>query len=261
MKASLFTAVALLCGAAGAAQYRPLPGAQFRSVLPADGKEAPAILAPFLMRATLVSNGEFRDFVASHPAWRRGQMAAVLAAPSYLSGWRAADEPGTLALSAPVTQVSWHAASAFCAAEGARLPRWHEWEYAAAADPTRADARDDPEWLSNILNWYARPASGVPGQLKQGRANFHGLHDMHGLVWEWVEDYSALFVNADSRSQGTGKQLDYCGGAALSLGDRRNYAVLMRVALLAAMEGAQDGPFLGFRCVRDANTTESRSTQ
>jgi sulfatase modifying factor 1 len=246
--------IAALCAAAGAqaADYRPLPGGLFRSVLPADGKEAPALLAPFLMRANLVSNGEFRAFVAAHPEWRRGQVPTVLAGPGYLAGWRAPDDPGQLDPLAPVTQVSWHAAAAFCASEGARLPRWHEWEFAAAADPGHADARTDPAWLSSILNWYARPASGVPGKVGQERANFYGLYDMHGLVWEWVEDYSALFVNADSRTQGAGKQLDYCGGAALSLGDRRNYAVLMRVALLAAMEGAQDAPFLGFRCMRDA---------
>jgi sulfatase modifying factor 1 len=253
MKTPLFTVLAalLIAGGAGAADYRALPGGLFRSVLPADGKEAPALVAPFLMRATLVSNAEFRDFVASHPEWRRGQVPAVLAGPGYLAGWGAPGEPGELDPRAPVTQVSWHAAAAFCASEGARLPRWHEWEYAAAANPGRADARDDPEWLAAILNWYARPANGVPGQIGRGRANFHVLHDMHGLVWEWVEDYSAMFVNADSRAQGTGKQLDYCGGAAVSLGDRRNYAILMRVALLAAMEGAQDGPFLGFRCARD----------
>lgn len=259
MKTSLLLALLLAAAGAPAAEYRPLPGGLFRSVLPADGKEAPALLAPFLLRSALVSNGEFRDFVASHPEWRRGRMPAVLAGPNYLAGWRAALDPGTLDLRAPVTQVSWHAAAAFCASEGARLPRWHEWEYAAAADPGRADARDDPQWLSAILNWYARPASGVPGQVAQGPANYYGLHDMHALVWEWVEDYSALFVNADSRTQGAGKQLDYCGGAALSLGDRRNYAVLMRVALLASMEGAQDGPFLGFRCARDARSTESRN--
>ncbi|MES2319346.1 MAG: formylglycine-generating enzyme family protein [Pseudomonadota bacterium] len=253
MPARLLTALALLhaAGAAPAAEYRPLAGGPLRSVLPADGKQAPAVVAPFLMRATLVSNGEFRSFVASHPEWRRGQVASVLAGPTYLSGWRTADDPGELDPRAPVTQVSWHAAAAFCASEKARLPRWYEWEYAAASDARHADARDDPAWLAGILNWYARPASGVPGLVGQGSANVHGLHDMHGLVWEWVEDYSAMFVNADSRSQGTGKQLDYCGGAAVSLGDRRNYAVLMRVALLAAMEGAQDGPFLGFRCARD----------
>ncbi|MES2017607.1 MAG: formylglycine-generating enzyme family protein [Pseudomonadota bacterium] len=237
-----------VAASAGAADYRRLPGGSLRSVLPADGKEAPAMLAPFQMRSTLVTNGEFRAFIASHPEWRRGQAPAVLAGPGYL-----AVDPATLAADAPVTQVSWHAASAFCASEGARLPRWYEWEYAAAADPTRADARDDPAWLAAILNWYASPANGVPGPVARTPANVYGLHDMHGLVWEWVEDHSALFVNADSRTQGSARQLDYCGGAALSLGDRRNYAVLMRIALLAAMEGAQDGPFLGFRCARPTN--------
>lgn len=257
MKAHLLAALCLLpllaaAGAVPPASYRSLPGGVFRSVLPADGKSAPASVAPFAMRATLVSNAEFRDFVGRHPEWRRGQVAGVLAASTYLAGWRTADDPGDLDPLAPVTQVSWHAAAAFCASEGARLPRWYEWEFAAAADAGRSDARDDPQWLSTILNWYSRPASGVPGQLARAGPNFYGLYDMHGLAWEWVEDYSALFVNADSRSQGTGKQLDYCGGAAVSLGDRRNYAVLMRVALLAAMEAAQDGPYLAFRCARDA---------
>ena len=41
------------------------------------------------------------------------------------------------------------------------------------------------------------------------------------------------------------------GGAAVSLADRRNYAILMRLALLAAMESKQHGANLGFRCARD----------
>lgn len=237
-------------GSAAAADYRPLPGGLLRSVMPADGNNAPAMVAPFAMRATPVSNAEFRDFVARHHEWRRGEVAQVLASASYLANWGSASDPSPLGLEAPVTQVSWHAAAAFCESEGARLPRWYEWEYAAAADASRGDARDDPEWLSRILNWYARPANKAPQAIGLDAPNFYGLYDLHGLVWEWVEDYSALFVSADSRVQGAQKQLDYCGGAALSLGDRRNYAVLMRLALLSAMEAAQDGPYLGFRCVR-----------
>ncbi|MDQ1811810.1 formylglycine-generating enzyme family protein [Massilia sp. CCM 9210] len=251
-----FACAAMLCGTAGAGEYVALPGAELRSVMPADGKEAPAIVAPFSMRATAVTNAEFRAFVLAHPQWQRGQAPAVLAAPTYLAAWRGAADHGTLAPDAPVTNVSWHAANAFCASEGARLPRWYEWEYAAAANATRADAREDPQWLEHILNWYAHPASTPPSRVRASAPNYYGLYDMHGLVWEWVEDYSALFVSADSRSQDPRKVLDYCGGAALSLGDRRNYAVLMRIALLAAMEGAQDGGYLGFRCARgDASHT------
>ncbi|NHZ91670.1 SUMF1/EgtB/PvdO family nonheme iron enzyme [Massilia sp. CCM 8733] len=248
----------VLSRAAAAGEYVALPGGELRSVMPADGKEAPAIVAAFSMRSAPVSNAEFRQFVLAHPQWQRGQAPAVLAAPTYLAAWRGAADHGALAPDAPVTNVSWHAANAFCASEGARLPRWHEWEYAAAADATRADARDDPQWLEHILNWYAHPASTPPSRMRANAPNFYGLYDMHGLVWEWVEDYSALFVSADSRTQDPRKQLDYCGGAALSLGDRRNYAVLMRIALLAAMEGAQDGGYLGFRCARDAATDTSK---
>ncbi len=51
----------------------------------------------------------------------------------------------------PVTQVSWFAASAYCEAQHARLPMWAEWEYVAAADETRRDARGDPVWRERIL--------------------------------------------------------------------------------------------------------------
>ena len=52
-----------------------------------------------------------------------------------------------------MVQVSWFAASAYCEAQGARLPTWNEWEYAAAADETRRDARKDPVWRERILAW------------------------------------------------------------------------------------------------------------
>ncbi|MES2300397.1 MAG: formylglycine-generating enzyme family protein [Pseudomonadota bacterium] len=242
---------ALAATAEGAAHYLALPGGAFRSVLPADGKTAWPRLAPFQMRSTPVSNAEFRDFVAAHPQWRRDQVPAVLATPDYLSAWSGALAFAPLAAKAPVTRVSWHAAAAFCTSEKARLPRWYEWEMAAAADERRADARDDPAWLAKILAWYSRPGTGDPQAIGLEAPNSYGLYDVHGLVWEWVEDFSGLFVSADSRVQGERKLLDYCGGAALSLADRRNYAVLMRLALLAAMEAEQGGANLGFRCVRE----------
>lgn len=234
-----------------AADYQLLPGGEFRSVLPADGKTAPAILAPFFLRSKPVSNAEYRDFILKHPQWRAGNTPTIFANADYLSDWKSALDYQPLAAAAPVTQVSWYAATAFCESEQARLPRWYEWEYAAAADEHRADARDDPVWLAHILSWYSRPATMPPQTIGLEAPNHYGLYDMHGLMWEWVEDFNGLFVSADSRIQGEPKQLEYCGGAALSLGDRRNYAILIRLALLAAMEAHQGGNYLGFRCARD----------
>ncbi|MNU02843.1 hypothetical protein D3C72_2466720 [compost metagenome] len=53
----------------------------------------------------------------------------------------------------------------------------------------------------------------------------------------------------------------FCGGAALSLGDKNNYAVLIRLALLAAMEANQGGNYLGFRCARDPTPHLSGDTR
>lgn len=245
--------LAVLAGDAMAADadYRAIAGGTLRSVLPADGVAAPATVAPYLLRSRPVTNAEFAAFVQRTPAWQRGQAPELLAAPTYLSGWHGAADPAPLAADAPVVHVSWFAAQAYCASEGARLPRWYEWELAGAADEHRPDARDDPAWLAHILGWYADAGKQAPHSVAAGSANYYGIHDMHGLVWEWVEDFSGLFVNADSRASGDQKQLDYCGGAAVSLADRRNYAILMRLALLSAMEARQDGANLGFRCARD----------
>ncbi len=47
----------------------------------------------------------------------------------------------------------------------------------------------------------------------------------------------------------------------LSLGDKSNYAVLIRLALLAAMEANQGGNYLGFRCVREQPANVSGASQ
>jgi formylglycine-generating enzyme required for sulfatase activity len=74
---------------------------------------------------------------------------------------------------------------------------------------------------------------------------------MHRLIWEWVDDFNGLFVTVDSRNQGEQKLLETCGAAALSLGDRENYAILMRVALLSALSARDNLESVGFRCARD----------
>ncbi|MTV41288.1 SUMF1/EgtB/PvdO family nonheme iron enzyme [Duganella radicis] len=249
----LATVLAAGSCAAGSASYRPIPGGALRSVLPADGVAADARVAPFLLRERLVTNREFAAFLEASPGWRRAGASPLFVSPTYLTGPNAADD-------APVVRVSWYAAQAYCASEQARLPRWYEWEFAAAADATHPDARDDDAWLSAILRWYADAGKAPPGRVAAAAANYYGIHDLHGLVWEWVEDYSGLFVNADSRATGEQKQLDYCGGAAVSLADRRNYAILMRLALLSAMEARQDGANLGFRCARDPALTDQGAT-
>ena len=240
----------LLALPATAADYVALPGGSFTSVLPADGKAAAAQVAPFRLRTELVTNAEFLAFVETHPSWRRDQVARILADARYLTQWAAADALGDEALPGqPVTRVSWFAAQAYCESEQARLPSWYEWEYAAAADATRRDARADPAWRESILGWYSRPSSKALPDIG-GAPNVYGVRDLNNLVWEWVDDFNALMVASDSRDQGDPDLLKFCGAGALSMQQKENYAVLMRIAMLSALKAADTTNNMGFRCAK-----------
>jgi len=249
---ALASALLLLATQATGAEYLPLPGGTFASVLPADAKDADVIVLPFRLRTEPVTNAEFLAFVNAHVEWRRDHVASVFAEARYLSHWQSADALGANALPAqPVIQVSWFAAQAYCESEHARLPTWSEWEFAAAADATRSDARKDPAWREQILSWYSRP-SGTALANVGGPANFYGVRDVHGLIWEWVDDFNALLVASDSRDQNDPDRLKFCGAGALNLRDRENYAVLMRVAMLSSLKAADTTNNIGFRCAMPA---------
>jgi len=78
----------------------------------------------------------------------------------------------------------------------------------------------------------------------------YGVRDIHGLVWEWVDDFNSLLVAGDSRDQNDADRLKFCGAGALNLRDKENYAVLMRVALLSSLKAADTTLNMGFRCAR-----------
>ncbi len=232
------------------AAYRRIAGAEMRSVLPPDGASARARVASFELRARPVTNGEFLAFVLRHPEWQRERAPAVFADGRYLSHWAAAGVPGKAGRNSPVTHVSWFAAQAFCESEAARLPTWHEWELAAAADETRKDARDDPAWRERILAWYSRPSATPLPAVGKSHSNVHGVHDLHGMIWEWVDDHASMMVSSDNREQGDPDLRKFCGAGALSVADRENYAVLMRIALLSSLQANNTTGNLGFRCAR-----------
>jgi len=232
--------------------YVSLPGGQFRTALKYDDETRPLRIPAFQLMRTPVTNLQYLAFVRKQPQWRRDRVAEVFAESRYLSHWPAPLSLGGTSLPGqPVVQVSWFAAQAYCAAQGARLPTWSEWEYAAAADETRRDARKDPAWRERILSWYSKPSRQALARAGLQGPNVYGVQDLHGLVWEWTEDFSSLLVSSDDRSQGSADTAKFCGAGALAMDDRENYAVLMRVAMLSSLEGRDTTGNLGFRCARD----------
>ena len=256
--AAILWAASGLQVAAAEATYAPVPATTFTSVFPPDGKSAPAQVGAFAMRVLPVTDREFAAFVAKDPDWQRGAVPSIFADAGYLAHWTTAEVPGQdHAGDQPVVHVSWFAAQAYCESEGARLPTWHEWEIVAAADATRTDARADPQWRARMLAWYSRPSTKTLPAVGRDAPNVHGVHDLHGLVWEWIDDHAALMISGDNRNQGDPDLLQFCGAGALSVADRENYAVLMRIAMLSSLGAASTTKNVGFRCVRPTQPQDS----
>lgn len=236
-------------GATGTAlQYRQVDGGPFQSSVRFEEAAGTVQVAGFDLMERPVSNAQYAAFLAAHPAWQRGRVPAVFASPGYLGHWSTADAPGdALDPQAPVVHVNWHAASAYCRAHGARLPTFLEWEYAAAADATRRDARSDRAWrIRHIDDGTPRALDARPG----APANAWGVHGLHGAVWEWSEDFASLMGEGDRRGQDDGQVLRYCGATALSFNDRGDYGVVKRFVLLSALQPVATLGNLGFRCAR-----------
>jgi formylglycine-generating enzyme required for sulfatase activity len=103
----------------------------------------------------------------------------------------------------PVENVSWDDVQEFIrrlnAREGGatyRLPTEAEWEYAArAGTTTRWSFGDDASQLGRYV-WYDGNARGQTHPVGQLQPNPWGLYDMHGNVWEWVQDWYGNYTSS-----------------------------------------------------------------
>ena len=244
----LLIAMSLAPALAGASDYRPIAGGDFRSSIRLEEGSATARVAPYALMARPVSNAQFAAFVAANPQWRRDRIPAVFASPGYLGHWATAEAAGPgIDPGAPVVHVNWYAADAYCRDQQARLPTFLEWEYAAAADATRTDARGDRAWRVRHVN------DGTPAALDAApgaTANAWGVHGLHGAHWEWSDDIASLMGDSDTRGQEDGEALRYCGATALSFSDPGDYGVVKRFVLLSALQPGATLGNLGFRCAR-----------
>lgn len=214
------------------------------SVGPRDARERP--VAAFYLDEYPVTNAQFRAFVEANPRWRRSQVSRLFADASYLENWAGDLTPGPSApADSPVVHVSWFAARAYARWAGKRLPSTAEWELAAAVGYTQPDGKNDPELRRIDYAWFARTAPAVLPSVTSAPANYEGIHGLHGLVWEWVEDFnSALIANLDPSL--------LCAGGATTARDTGDYAAFMRRALRSSLSATNTTGSLGFRSARDA---------
>jgi len=191
-----------------------------------------------------VTVGEFAQFLEAKPEWQKANVPTIKADQGYLQSARMASGDTKTVM----TQVSWYAARTYCAYQRKRLPTLYEWEYVATYN--KWDTR--PDVNQKILAWFSRPnVQGVSGEIGSGLASPQGVRDLHGLIWEWVDDFNASTVTGDSRADTDSESNLFCGGASLSGSDLRNYATYMRYGMRSSLRGNYTGSNLGFRCAKD----------
>ena len=153
------------CLSAHAVEMANIPGGSYRPLY--LKKDTPMIsVKPFQIDKTPVTNAEFAQFVKANPKWQRGNVSVKQAESNYLKQW---DKNGPKAADAnkPVTNVSWFAAHAYCAAQGKRLPTNDEWEFVGLASELQANGSNEPSYSKQQRSQQLRrlPALWHPHQL------------------------------------------------------------------------------------------------
>jgi formylglycine-generating enzyme required for sulfatase activity len=224
--------------------------ATYHPFYPASAAETELPMPAFLIDRVAVTNARYLAFVSHDPSWQRGQVSRLFADEGYLNEWQSPTQLGpNLNPEAPVVNVSWFAAKAYCHSRGARLPSEAEWELTATAGEQTADSRNEPAWRQRILAWYAAPSAHLPA-VGSTPPNFWGVQDLHGVVWEWVLDFNSTLVSSDARENGDKDKLRFCGAGSLAADDKTDYPSFMRIAMRSSLRADYTTKNLGFRCAR-----------
>jgi formylglycine-generating enzyme required for sulfatase activity len=183
-------------------------------------------------------------------------------AGSGCNGYRPNDE-GWGRGESPVINVSWDDAKAYVewlaktTGENYRLLSEAEWEYAARAGTTTPFATgetittDQANFDGNATYNGSRRGKyrGKTTPVATFDANSFGLHDLHGNVWEWVEDcYNDSYLEAPT--DGTARTNEDCGLRVLRGGSFGKEPRLLRSAYRVWFDPSYRHDAIGLRVAR-----------
>ena len=205
------------------------------------------ITQPFYLGLSPVTQGQYEKIMGSNPARFHPKNGG---SPDH-----------------PVETISWHNALQFCEKLSARsaerdngysyrLPTEAEWEYACRGGTRGAFHVGDTLGAKHANFDAAFPFGKVsPGQALQKTtkpgaypANYFGLHDMHGNVWEWCADWLSFgyYRNSPKRDPQGPESGQF---RVIRGGSWKNHAVTCRSAYRNGLSPALKNSATGFRVV------------
>jgi formylglycine-generating enzyme required for sulfatase activity len=196
---------------------------------PDEAPHAAAITTGFWLDAHEVTYRAFQKFVLANPEWQKTQIDDRWHDGNYLADWKGNTFPPGRA-DAPVVNVSWHAARAYAAWAGKRLPAEAEWEYAGRGGTRSA------YWWGDAFE--SGPFSGTT-------KHPWGLTAMLGGVWEWTSSLYRTYpyVSNDGRNDASATGARVIRGGAGTSGP-----AILRSANRNSGDAERSSDILGFRC-------------
>ncbi|MGD0093598.1 MAG: formylglycine-generating enzyme family protein [Planctomycetota bacterium] len=189
---------------------------------------------PFYMAKFKVTQEQYALVMGANPSWFKGTKL-------------------------PVETVSWYNAQDFCkyasskTGQTVRLPTEAEWEFACRAGTTTAFYTGDADSDLGRAAWYGTNSSGTTHPVGLKEPNAFGLHDMHGNLWEWVQDHFTEKYYSDSPPiDPKGPASPYEGCARVLRGGTWEHSPDdCRAARRAVASSGERNVYMGFRYALD----------
>ncbi len=159
----------------------------------------------------------------------------------------------------PAININWKDAQAYCkwlsrkTGQTYRLPTEAEWEYACRAGSESAYCFGDDEKLLREYAWYDKNSGKKTHPVGEKKANAWGLHDIHGNVWEWCQDWYGRAYYAACHKQGVVKDPQGPSTGEFRVirgGSWNDEARFCRSAFRFRLGPVNRDVSLGFRCAR-----------
>ena len=148
----------------------------------------------------------------------------------------------------PVEWVLWEECQEFCKKAGLSLPTEAQWEYACRAGTSGPFAGTGE---LDDMGWYIRNSGDTTHPVGEKQPNDFGIHDMHGNVLEWCEDW----YQEDFYQESTGARDPLCENSGSGLrvyrgGSWNSYARYCRSANRGRYTPSYRNYLLGLRPCR-----------